>query len=85
MSDEGLRQELKELIVERLFLKIEPDQIKDDDNLMEVHNLDSVNVFELVVGLEEVYGISFEDEEFDIEAFQTVNSIAALVEARRAQ
>jgi acyl carrier protein len=51
--------------------------------LMEVHNVDSVNVFEIVVGLEEVYGISFEDEDFDIEAFRTVDKIAELVEARR--
>ncbi len=84
MSGEDLKRELKELIVERLFLKVEPGDIKDDENLMEVYNIDSVNVFELVVGLEEVYGVSFEDEDFDIEAFQTVDSIAALVEAKRA-
>ena len=83
MADQQLKQELKEMIVERLFLKCEPGDIKDADDLMEVHNVDSVNVFEIVVGLEEVYGISFEDEEFDIEAFRTVDKIAELVEGRR--
>ena len=54
MADEQLKQELREMIVERLFLKCEPGDIKDADDLMEVHNVDSVNVFEIVVGLEEV-------------------------------
>jgi acyl carrier protein len=32
-----------------------------------------------VVGIEEVYGVSFEDDEFDIEVFKTVRSIADFV------
>jgi acyl carrier protein len=83
MADDQLKQELKQMIVERLFLKCAPEDIKDDDHLMEAHHIDSVNVFEIVVGLEEVYGVSFAEDEFDIEAFQTVNQIAELVEAKR--
>jgi len=79
MSDERIEDQLKELIVERLFLKIEPGDIGDEDNLMEEHGIDSVQVLEIVVGLEEDYGVSFEDEDFDIEIFQTVKSIADFV------
>ena len=82
MSDERIEDQLKELIVERLFLKIEPGDIGDEDNLMEAHGIDSVQVLEIVVGLEEDYGVSFEDEDFDIEIFQTVKSIAAFVRER---
>jgi len=79
MNDERIEDQLKELIVERLFLKIEPGDIGDEDNLMEEHGIDSVQVLEIVVGLEEDYGVSFEDEDFDIEIFQTVKSIADFV------
>lgn len=70
---------IKKMIVERLFLKTDPAKIPDDKPLMEALEIDSVQVLEIVVGLEEVYGISFEDEEFDIEVFKTVKSIAEFV------
>ena len=84
MSDAALKARIKELVVQCLFLDIEPSAIQDDDNLMEVHGVDSVNLFEIVVALEEDYGISFEDEDFDVETFATVRSIAELVERKRA-
>ena len=83
MSDERIEDQLKELIVERLFLKIEPHDIGDEDNLMEDHGIDSVQVLEIVVGLEEEYGVSFEDEDFDIEVFQTVKSISDFVREKQ--
>lgn len=79
MSEAAIEQRIKELIVERLFLKIKPDEIADDTPIMEALGVDSVSVFEIVVGLEEVYGISFEDEEFKIETFRTPKSIADYV------
>ena len=50
---------------------------------MEAYGVDSVNLFELVAGLEEEYGITFEDTDFNIESFRTVTSIAELVATKR--
>jgi acyl carrier protein len=83
-EDQQIKQQLKEMIVERLFLDVEPTQIGDDENLMEAYEIDSVNLFEIVVGLEESFGISFEDEDFDVDLFATVNSLAEFVENKRA-
>ena len=77
-----LEDELKKLLVERLFLKVAPEEIKDDEPLMETYGIDSVALFELVVGLEEVYGITFEDEEFKLELFATIKSIADYVRSK---
>jgi len=86
MSDDAaLKARIKELVVECLFLDVEPESIGDGDNLMEVHNVDSVNLFEIVVALEDDYGISFEDEDFDVETFSTVGSIAELVKRKQAE
>lgn len=83
MSEKTIEQNIKEMLVERLFLKVQPEEIADDARLMQTFGVDSVSVFEIVVGLEEVYGLSFEDEEFDIQIFKSVQSIAAYVRAKQ--
>ena len=75
----SIESAIKQMIVERLFLKIDPSKIPDEEPLAEKLEIDSVQILEIVVGLEEVYGISFEDDEFDIEIFKTVKSIANFV------
>lgn len=80
MPDEvEIRQKIKEMIVERLFLDVAPSDIGDDESLPEKYSVDSVNLFEIVVGLEEVFGITLADEELSVEAFSTVAKIAEVV------
>jgi len=84
MSDDAaLRDHIKKVVVQCLFLDVEPARIKDDENLMETYSVDSVNLFEIVVALEDDYGLSFEDEDFDVETFSTVASIAELVKRKQ--
>ncbi|MBI2192121.1 MAG: acyl carrier protein [Planctomycetes bacterium] len=86
MSDTpSLEDRLKAMIVERLFLKIEPSEIGVDDVLMDTLGVDSVQIFEIVVGLEEEFGVVFSEEEFDIELFKSVHSIADAVRKKQAQ
>ena len=80
---DGLRGEIKSMIVERLFLNVDAAQIQDDENLMEEYNIDSVNLFEIIVGLEDQFGIALEEEDFNVATFSTVASIAAFVERKR--
>jgi len=77
-----LNTQIKEMIVERLFLDVAPADITDDENLMETHDIDSVKLFEIVVGLEEVFDVSFEDADFTVETFSSVNSIAEYVRSK---
>ena len=54
MADETrIEDQLKAMIVERLFLPVEPGEIADEDMIMEKFELDSVRLFEIVIGLEE--------------------------------
>ena len=78
-----LKAQLKQMIVERLFLKVAPAEIADEANLMEAYGIDSVNLFEIVVGLEDEFGISLAEEDFSVEAFSTVDGIAELVARKR--
>jgi acyl carrier protein len=77
-----VERRIKEMIVERCFLGIAPEGIGDQDDLMESVGLDSIQVLEVVVGLEEDFGIAFEDADFDIENFRSVSAIADFVRSR---
>jgi acyl carrier protein len=79
-----LKLKIKNMIVERLFLPVKPTDIADDAPLMETYDIDSVALFELVVGLEDEFGVAMDDTDFQIETFRTVNSIAAFVESKTA-
>jgi acyl carrier protein len=81
MSD-AVDSQVKELIVERCFLSIAPDEIGDDADLMDEIGLDSIQILEVVVGLEETFGVSFEDADFDIENFRSVRAIGQFVRER---
>jgi len=78
MADD-LKPRLKSMIVERLFLNVAPEDIADGDNLMDTYGIDSVNLFEIIVGLEDEFGIVLEEEDFSVETFSTVDNIAGFV------
>ncbi len=78
-SDERIEEKIKQMVVERCFLDIEPAAIADDEPLMERHDIDSLRLFEIVVGTEEEFDISVMDEEFTIDNFRTVADIADCV------
>lgn len=74
-----VERRLKEMIVERLFLKIDPQSIGSDEALLESYDIDSVALFEVIVGLEEEFGICLADSEFKLNMFRDVGSIADFV------
>ena len=78
-----LKSQIKRMIVERLFLDVLPSDIHDSAPLMETYGVDSVALFELVIGLEDEFGVAMEDVEFNIDAFRDVNSIAAFVQEKQ--
>lgn len=87
MSDDArLREDLKRLIVERLRLEgLTPEKIGDDTPLFaDGLGLDSVDALELVVGLEQEYGIAVKSHEIDKTIFTSVRTLARFVETARA-
>ena len=83
MAEERIEDRLKRLIASRLFLKIAPDAIDDNKSLIDAYGVDSVSLLELVVGLEEEFGIMIPDEEFNLKHFETVAALAAFVRSKQ--
>lgn len=75
MTDSEIETRIKHMIVDRLFLKMDPEAIATDDQLVEACGIDSVCLLELAVGLEEEFNISLSDESFDIRKFRTVAAL----------
>jgi acyl carrier protein len=58
--------------------------LSDDDSLLESGAVDSLGVLDIVTFLEEKFGIQVADEELDPGNFDSVSSLARLVEGKRA-
>jgi acyl carrier protein len=86
-DQDEVKQGLKELIVERLKLEIVPASIRDDAPLFGGADaaagegglsLDSVEALEIVVGIEEKWGIVIQDDSVANEFF-SIDTLSALV------
>ena len=80
-----LRDELKALLVKKLRLRgVSPESIHDQDPLLKGPlGLDSIDVLELALAIEQVYGVKITDEQLGQEAFQTIAALAEFVEKHR--
>jgi acyl carrier protein len=79
-DDKTLALRLKKLIITRLKLEIEPDEIENDQPLFgEGLGLDSIDALELVLGLEQEFGVRIEDEEVGVKAFASIDALVAFV------
>ncbi len=84
MGNENMAPRVKELIVRRLKLDIDPTSIQDDAPLFgEGLGLDSIDALELVLGLEQEFGIKVEDEEVGVKAFSSVNALVEFIEQKK--
>jgi acyl carrier protein len=82
MAEERIEDRLKKMVVARLFMKIAPEAIEEDRSLVDGYGVDSVSLLELVVGLEEEFGIVIGDDEFDIKNFESITALAAFVRGK---
>lgn len=79
MSD--LKHAVKEMIIQRLKLEgMAPDQIDDHAPLFgDGLGLDSIDALELVLGIEQTFGVKIEDEAAGMKAFRSVEALAAYI------
>ena len=80
-----MNQQIKELLVENLMLKIAPHEIGDDQPLFGPNSLglDSVDALQLVVALDKSYGLKIPDPGAAKEILHSVNTIAGAVNKLR--
>jgi acyl carrier protein len=87
LEREALKQKLKELLITGLRLQdMTPSGIADDQPIfVEGLGLDSIDALELVVLIEEQFGVAIPDEEVGKQAFASINALADFVSAEQAR
>lgn len=83
MSD--LQPQVKEMIIQRLKLEgMAPSDIDAQAPLFgEGLGLDSIDALELVLGIEQTFGVKIEDEAAGMQAFKSVEALTAYIAQHR--
>ena len=76
MAEKTIEQKVKDIIVERL--DVNPDQVTPDAKFIEDLGADSLDTVELVMALEENFGLDIPDEE--AEKLQSVGDVMKYIE-----
>jgi acyl carrier protein len=81
-----IKDKLKRLIVEELNIEdIAPQEIEDDEPLFgKKLGLDSIDAVEIVFQVEKTFGVAIKDMKEGRPALQSINTLAAFIEKRRA-
>ncbi len=77
-----MQQQLKELLIERLFLDLEPDEIEADTPLAE-YGIDSFLLLELIVAIEEIFDVRFDQSDINADTLRSINSLQELIQAKQ--
>lgn len=78
MQSEEVLAKLKELVIDRL--NVEEDQIKEDASFVEDLGADSLDIVELIMGIEEEFDVEIPDE--DAEKLTNVGEALAYVKSK---
>ncbi len=83
---ESVQERIKLLLVNRLKLERDPASIGDEEPLFgpEGLGLDSIDALELVLGIEQEFGVSIDDQEVGSKVLSTVSTIAAFLAEKQA-
>lgn len=83
INKETVKNKIRQILVEEILLPYKIDEIKTDQNLIKQFGIDSIQLMELIVYLEDEYKVSFEEENLDINVLNSVDSIADFVVNRQ--
>ena len=80
----AIEETLKDLIVERLFLDLDPEEI-DTDTALADYGVDSFLLLELIVALEEMFEVTFDQSDITSETLKSVRTLADLIQQKQAE
>jgi len=86
MEASNLRPRIKEMLVSKLRLKMQPAEIEDDQPLFGGGlGLDSIDVLEVVAAVEKEFGVAIQSQEEGERVLKSVNALASFIAERCAR
>ena len=75
--------DLKQLLIKNCMLRVSPDEIQEDTPLFGPGSLglDSIDALQMTVAIEQDYGIAIKDPEVARQAFRSLGSLKAWLQA----
>jgi acyl carrier protein len=73
-------ENIKQSVTAFLTRSLRSQELKDDDNIIELGLVHSLFMIQLIMFIEKNFGLELEDEDLDMERIQTVNDIVGLIE-----
>jgi acyl carrier protein len=83
MDESEIRQKIRTMILESFLQGAAPDALKDDVSLERSHIVDSVRTLELIMFLEETFGVTVDNDDAVPDNFDTVDAIVAYVRRKQ--
>ena len=77
-----IQQEIRQFVVENFMFGQEDHGLSDEDSLMDTGIMDSTNLVELILFLEEKYLIRVEDEDLTQSNLDTVSYLVRFIKAK---
>ncbi|MYC15492.1 MAG: acyl carrier protein [Gemmatimonadetes bacterium] len=78
----SIEHRVKQVIIRTLSLEVDADEIDDEDELFGGGlGINSMATIEIIVGLEEEFGIEVPDEDLRVELFDSVQTMADYIRA----
>lgn len=74
MAEKNINQTLRKILGELNIPALNHEKISDNDDLFQL-GLNSINIIEMIVKIEEAFGIEFDDEGLTLEGLQTINKL----------
>jgi acyl carrier protein len=79
----GIREQLREFIIENFLFGSEENGLHDDDSFLETGIIDSTGILELVSFIEEKFEFEVDDEDLIPDNFDSVNKLTSYIENNR--
>jgi len=74
VAEKNINQTLRKILGELNIPALNHEKISDNDDLFQL-GLNSINIIEMIVKIEEAFGIEFDDEGLTLEGLQTINKL----------
>jgi acyl carrier protein len=86
VSSGTTKDQLKVIIIQGLRINDRiPESLRDEEPLLEGDlGIDSIDILQLILEIERHFGIKLVDGEFDKSSWETINTLAAAVDAKLA-
>lgn len=78
LSRNAITEQVKAIVIEALHAQKMADQITEETYLENL-GLDSLNIVDILLGIERDFDIAFDDEELDLSVLESVGSLVEFV------